>query len=38
MMSYVAFKNLMIGAALFLVLQALGLFSREECDTYFQFL
>ncbi|HRF21322.1 MAG TPA: 4Fe-4S binding protein [Comamonas denitrificans] len=27
MMSYVAFKNLMIGAALFLVLQALGLFT-----------
>ena len=27
MMSYVAFKNLMIGAALFLVLQALGMFT-----------
>ena len=27
MMSYVGFKNLMIGAALFLVLQALGLFT-----------
>ena len=27
MMSYVAFKNLMIGAALFLVLKALGLFT-----------
>jgi NosR/NirI family transcriptional regulator, nitrous oxide reductase regulator len=26
-MSYVAFKNLMMGAALFLVLQALGLFT-----------